>query len=191
MVYKLERSLYGLSQSPALWNDTLNESLTVFGWKRTQSDPCVYVHTSGNIIVILTVYVDDILITGGDQQLVDQKKKELTDRFEMTDMGEVKRILGIDVQRDYEQGTLAISQEHYVNTLLERFGMQEANPVSRPNPRIHGQENLPVDDGKHPLPGPVHAIRPLLRCPTTFQGLQQPGAGEHDSSQARSSIPSG
>ena len=45
--------------------------------------------------------------------LVDQKKKELTDRFEMTDMGEVKRILGIDVQRDYEQGTLAISQEHY------------------------------------------------------------------------------
>ena len=51
MVYKLERSLYGLSQSPALWNDTLNESLTVFGWKRTQSDPCVYVYTSGNIIV--------------------------------------------------------------------------------------------------------------------------------------------
>ena len=111
---------------------TVIKGLKKFGWKRTQSDPCVYVYTSGNIIVILTVYVDDILITGGDQQLVDQKKKELTDRFEMTDMGEVKRILGIDVQRDYEQGTLAISQEHYVNTLLERFGMQEANPVSTP-----------------------------------------------------------
>ena len=145
MVYKLERSLYGLSQSPALWNDTLNESLTVFGWKRTQSDPCVYVYTSGNIIVILTVYVDDILITGGDQQLVDQKKKELTDRFEMTDMGEVKRILGIDVQRDYEQGTLAISQEHYVNTLLERFGMQEANPVSTPGYGAEISTNQPQD----------------------------------------------
>ncbi|CAB1099770.1 unnamed protein product [Ectocarpus sp. CCAP 1310/34] len=153
IVYKLERSLYGLSQSPALWNDTLDESLTV-----------------GNIIVILTVYVDDILITGGDHQLVDQTKKELTDRFEMTDMGEVKRILGIDVERDYQRGTLAISQEHHVNTFLERFGMQEANPVSIPgfgaeifprinlraNPRTHGQENLPVDDEKHPLPGPVN-----------------------------------
>ncbi|CAB1114304.1 unnamed protein product [Ectocarpus sp. CCAP 1310/34] len=145
MVYKLERSLYGLSQSPALWNDTLDESLTVFGWKRTQSDPCVYVYTSGNIIVILTVYVDDILIIGGDQQLVDQKKKELTDRFEMTDMGEVKRILGIDVQRDYEQGTLAISQEHYVNTLLERFGMQEANPVSTPGYGAEISTNQPQD----------------------------------------------
>ncbi|CAB1104327.1 unnamed protein product [Ectocarpus sp. CCAP 1310/34] len=74
---QLEQSLYGLSQPPALWNDTLDESLTVFGWKRTQFDPCVYVYTSGNIIVILTVYVKDILIPEGDQQLVDQKKKEL------------------------------------------------------------------------------------------------------------------
>eukprot|EP00903_Cladosiphon_okamuranus_P011475 g10808.t1 len=74
-----------------------------------------------------TVYADDIPITGGDEKLVDQKKKELTDRFEMVDMGEVKRILGIDVQRDYEQGALAISQEHHVKTPLELFGMKEAN----------------------------------------------------------------
>ncbi|CAB1108536.1 unnamed protein product [Ectocarpus sp. CCAP 1310/34] len=67
------------------------------------------IYTSGNIIVILTVYVDDILITGGDQQLVNQKKNKPTDRFEMTDMGEVRRILGIDVERDCEQGTLGIS----------------------------------------------------------------------------------
>ncbi|CAB1098789.1 unnamed protein product [Ectocarpus sp. CCAP 1310/34] len=119
LVYKLKPSLYGLSQSPALWNDTLDKSLTVFGWKSTQSDPCVYMYASGNIIVILTVYVDDVLITRGGQQLMDQKKEELTDRFEMTDMGEVKRILGIDVERDNEQETLAISQEHYVNTLLD------------------------------------------------------------------------
>ncbi|CAB1100993.1 unnamed protein product [Ectocarpus sp. CCAP 1310/34] len=115
IVYKLERSLYGLSQ--------------------TQSDPCVYVYTSGNIIVILTVNVDDILITGGDQQLVDQKKKELTDRFDMTDMGE----------RDYEQGTLAMPQEHYVNTLLERYGMQEANPVSTPGYGAEISTNQPQD----------------------------------------------
>ena len=132
VVYKLERSLYGLSQSPSLWNDTLDEALVVFEWRRTQSDPCVYVYGSGDTLVILTVYVDDILITGKDQDLVKKKKKELTDRFEMTDMGEVKRILGIEVQRDYEHGTMAISQEHYVATILERFEMQEANPVSTP-----------------------------------------------------------
>ena len=74
------------------------------------SDPCAFYHTDGTTIVILTVYVDDFLLAGQDQDLVDIKRKELTDRFEMTDMGEVKRILGIDAKRDYEKGTLAISQ---------------------------------------------------------------------------------
>ena len=95
------------------------------------SDPCVYVYGSGDTLVILTVYVDDILLTGKDQNLV-KKKKELTDLFEMTDMGDVRHILGIEVHRDYKQGTLAISQGHYVATILERFGMQDANPVSTP-----------------------------------------------------------
>ena len=96
MVYKPERSLYGLSPSPVLWNDTLDATLTLFGWKRTQSDPCVYYYTDGativdgTTIVILTVYVDDFLLAGEDQHLVDNKKKELTNRFEMTYMGEVK-----------------------------------------------------------------------------------------------------
>ena len=47
MVNRLERSLYGLSQSPPLWNDTLDESLAVFGWKRTESDPCFYTYELG------------------------------------------------------------------------------------------------------------------------------------------------
>ena len=132
MIYKLKRSLYGLSQSPAQWNDTLDATLSAFGWKRTQSDPCVYTYTDGATMVILSVYVDDFLMTGEDQNLVNNKKRELTDRFEMTDLGEVKRILGIEVKRDYEQGTLSISQGHYVATILERFGMQDANPVSTP-----------------------------------------------------------
>ena len=47
VVYKLNRSLlYGLSQSPVLWNDTLDQALTVFKWTRTQSDPCVYTYST-------------------------------------------------------------------------------------------------------------------------------------------------
>ena len=71
----------------------------VIGFRPTQSDPCVYTHGSGVTLVILTLYVDDILITGKDPTLVEQKK-ELKERFEMTDMGEVSRILGMEVTRD-------------------------------------------------------------------------------------------
>ena len=44
MVYKLERSLYGLAQSPVLWYDTIDGVLIVIGFSPTHSDPCVYVH---------------------------------------------------------------------------------------------------------------------------------------------------
>ena len=68
---------------------------------------------------------------------MDQKKRELKERFEMTDMGEVTRILGMEVKRDYDQGALAITQTDYVENLLERFEMQNANVTHTPG---YGQE---------------------------------------------------
>lgn len=132
MVYKLERSLYGLAQSPVLWYDTIDEVLVVIGFRPTQSDPCVYIHGRGDTLVILTLYVDDILISGKDPELVANLKTELRDRFEMKDMGEVSHILGMEVTRNYEEGTLAVSQKGYVKNILERFGMENCNPVSTP-----------------------------------------------------------
>ncbi|CAB1102198.1 unnamed protein product [Ectocarpus sp. CCAP 1310/34] len=67
MVYKLERSLYGLTQS--LWNDAINDRLIIFGWQRTHSDPCVYIFVSGDELTILAIYVDDILSTGGNNEI--------------------------------------------------------------------------------------------------------------------------
>ena len=64
MVYKLQRSIYGLAQSPVLWYDTIDGVLVGIGFRPTQSDPRVYTHGSGVALVILTLYVDDILITG-------------------------------------------------------------------------------------------------------------------------------
>ena len=135
MVHKLQRSLYGLAQSPVLWYDTINGVLVVIGFRPTQSDPCVYTHGSGVALIILTFYVDDIdiLIIGKDPTLVEQKKKEFKESFEMTDIGEVSRILGMKVTRDYDESTLAITQTaYYVDNILERFGMQDANAAHTP-----------------------------------------------------------
>ena len=92
----------------------------------------MYTHDSGSTLVILTLYIDEILITGKDPTLVEQKKKKLEERFEMTDMGEVSRILGMEVTRNYDEGTLAITQTAYFDNILERFGMEDANAAHTP-----------------------------------------------------------
>ena len=110
MVYKLTRSLYGLAQSPVLWYDTINSAMLTVGLTPTQSDPCVYTYEEDDTLVILSLYVDDILVTGNDEKIIKQLKKALTNRLAMTDMGEVSLIFGMKVARDYKQGTLSISQ---------------------------------------------------------------------------------
>ena len=119
MVYKLQRSLYGLAPSPVFWYNTIDGVLVVIRFRPTQSDPCVYTRGRGVTLVILTLYVDDILITEKDPTVVEQKKKELKERFEMTDMEKLSRVLGMEVLRDYDEGTLAITQTAYVDNILE------------------------------------------------------------------------
>ena len=48
----------------------------------------------------------------------------MKEEFEMTDMGLFKYFLGIEVEQD--ESEIFISQEKYVNEVLERFNMQES-----------------------------------------------------------------
>ena len=50
-----------------------------------KSDPCIYVFDKDTGFVLLTLYVDDVHILGGNEPLLNRLKKQLVDRFEMTD----------------------------------------------------------------------------------------------------------
>ena len=78
-------------------------------FRSLQSDPCVYVYEDENGSTVLTLYVDDVLLLGANKQLLDKLKKQLMDRFEMADMGDVSRVLGMNVTRDREGGTITRS----------------------------------------------------------------------------------
>ena len=50
----------------------------------------------------------------------------------MKDLGVAKRILGLKLLRNRKRRTLVLSQEDYIEKVLERFGMKNAKPVSTP-----------------------------------------------------------
>jgi len=50
----------------------------------------------------------------------------------MKDLGEAKRILGIEIKRDRDKKLLLLYQEMYLKKVLNRFGMLDAKPVSTP-----------------------------------------------------------
>ena len=135
MVTRLLKSLYGLRQSPRCWYGTVDERVVEIGFKSLKSDPCVYIYSEGGAMYVLTLYVDDVILLGKDRKVLERIKRKLMGRFSMTDMGDVSLVFGMEVTRERTKGTVTITQENYVKSLLERYGMGNGSPAHTPGVR--------------------------------------------------------
>lgn len=78
------------------------------------------------------LYADDVLIASPSLKVLHEVKRKLSEQFEMTDTGEVRQFLGMNIERDFKKGVLRISQRDYLEGLLKRFDMSECKPRSTP-----------------------------------------------------------
>ena len=148
LVCKLKKSLYGLKQSPRCWNKAFTEFMRSKEFKQSEADPCIYIRGTS----IVAVYVDDLIIatkTEGEMQLV---KEVLHSRFKMKDMGKLHYCLGITIRQDDTEKKIEIQQKQYILRMLEKYGLQDAKPVSTPaDPNVR----LRKDDGVSKTVDPV------------------------------------
>jgi Reverse transcriptase (RNA-dependent DNA polymerase) len=119
-VCKLKRSIYGLKQASRSWNKCFDKKIKEFGFIKYNEEPCVYKRFSGNIIVFLILYVDDILLIGNDIFTFDNVKSSLKKVFSMKDLDETAYILGIKIYRDGSQKLIGLSQGTYIEKDLRR-----------------------------------------------------------------------
>ncbi|RVW80264.1 Retrovirus-related Pol polyprotein from transposon RE2 [Vitis vinifera] len=102
LVCRLRRSLYGLKQSPRAWFSRFSSVVQEFGMLRSTADHSVfYHHNSLGQCIYLVVYVDDIVITGSDQDaqsssgvVLSQRKYALDILEETGDPGRYRRLVG-------------------------------------------------------------------------------------------------
>ena len=126
----LRKTLYGLKQSGREWNKELDKRLKEKGFTNLYSDPCAYIRRDGNDLEIITVWVDDLLLFATLLALMNKLKAELNEMFELNDLGEPTKIVGIEI--DQRADSLTISQKQYVDAILHKYDMADANPVSTP-----------------------------------------------------------
>ena len=65
-ILKLNKSLYGLVQSPKAWNEHLTEALIGLRYRSSQSDPCMFYGKD----LILLIYVDNVLVFGKSDDVI-------------------------------------------------------------------------------------------------------------------------
>ena len=145
LVMQLEKSLYGLAKSRGNWFHTIDPVLVDIGFVPLKSDTCVYVYNREGVKFILTLYVDDLFLAGNNAEALAMVKSQIKQRFKMTDMGEASLVLGIEIKRNRQLGTLTIGQEAYSKSILERFGISYCTPTSTPGYGLKLSNKQPED----------------------------------------------
>ncbi|MCO5613145.1 hypothetical protein L7F22_067421 [Adiantum nelumboides] len=97
------------------------ESKVIFSRSRSHGSP-----------IILVLYVDDMLLAGKEKSTLDALKEQLNTAFSMKDLGDAEHILGMRINRLRDQHTLYLSQEKYIEKVLDRFNMADAKPLGVP-----------------------------------------------------------
>jgi hypothetical protein len=119
LVCKLNRSLYGLRQAGREWNILLVKFIIEWGFLQSSVDVCLFTYKSGEDVIWILIYVDDIMVASSSQPLRKRFVGDLSKRFPTEDRGPLKWILGISI--DYPPGRIAMGQSLFVTDLLEKF----------------------------------------------------------------------
>jgi hypothetical protein len=97
-VMRLDKALYGFRQAPRAWNVKLDETLVALGFSHSASEHAVYARGEGTSRLLVGVYVDDLVITGSTAAEIGSFKRQMSARFDMSDLGLLCFYLGIEVQ---------------------------------------------------------------------------------------------
>ncbi|CAL2279392.1 unnamed protein product [Prunus armeniaca] len=142
-VYRLHKALYGLKQAPRAWYGEIDSYFAECGFEKSLSEATLYAKTRGeNDILIVSIYMDDIVYTGSNQGMLNEFKRDMKEKYEMTDLGLLHHFLGMGVIQTYS--SIFIHQRKYAFSLLNKFGLTDCKFVTTP---LVATEKLIKDDG--------------------------------------------
>lgn len=130
IVCGVQKSLYGLKQASRQWNVKLIEALLVVGFQQSRFDYSMFTKKKGDSLLVLLIYVDDLMITRNNEEMIIELKNLLNHKFKMKDLGELKYFLGLKVLRSREG--IVLNQRKYALELIEDVGLGGAKVVSTP-----------------------------------------------------------
>ena len=148
-VCRLIRPLYGLKQSGNVWNEEFTTTMKSLGFTQLKTDYCCFIQRHNNSFIIMIVWVDDILSFSNSDAGNDQIEKDLKSKFEVNTIGNPSMILGIKLLQKENQ--ISLSQTHFIDSLLNKFGLDNANPVTTPldpNINLDDDETLEISNNQ-------------------------------------------
>ncbi|KAH9793888.1 hypothetical protein KPL71_004697 [Citrus sinensis] len=136
LVAEYELELAQLDVKTTFLHGDLEEEIYMIqpcGFKVAGNDNHVCRRLPDRAFIYLLLYVDDMLIASKNRDEIERLKKQLASEFEMKDLGDAQKILGMEICRDKKNRSVWLTQKSYLKKVLERFGMDDkTKPVCTP-----------------------------------------------------------
>ena len=119
-----------MKQAANNWYKELANFLLRQGFARSRYDHCLFARSEAEDHTFILVWVDDIIVASRSMTVVSDVKKAPEATFHMEDRGKLHWFLGLRIRR--EEGKVTVDQERYIETMLERFQMDQCKPSRTP-----------------------------------------------------------
>src|SRR6478609_6903204 len=119
LILKLQKALYGLRQSPLLWQKELTTTLANLVFKPVPHEPCCLLKDG----IMIFFYVDDLIVAYDkrNQDMVHWMIDKLRERYKLSGGETLQWFLGIEVIRDRSQRLIWLSQASFVDKIINHF----------------------------------------------------------------------
>ena len=160
LVLRLWKSLYGLKQSPQLWNQELDKFFNKIGFKRADAEACLYYRydpTSGKFALVLSE-VDDLVVSGNDSEYIAHFRNCLIKSFASKDddgkpdkasiaWEPIESFLGIKIKYDVEKGILTMNIKNKIDNLFDdhHSALHKIGTANLPLPSSFNDNDFPEE----------------------------------------------
>lgn len=109
LVCKLHKSIYGLKHTSRTWFAKLKDVISLMGFAQCKSDYSVFLNNDKGATTIILAYVDDLLITKDNIDIIKRLKNQLRSHFAIKDLGLLKYFLGLEFSNNSNSDIYVIS----------------------------------------------------------------------------------
>jgi len=122
LIMKLKKFIYGLKQSPLMWQMDLTKTLASLGYKQSDQDKCIFVKHVGTNFAIISTHVDDLLQVYTDKRFYEELCSGLIARYgQITAQETASSYLGMSLSRSDDQRTLDVKQTGLARECIDTF----------------------------------------------------------------------
>jgi hypothetical protein len=178
-LYRIRKYLYGLPDAGLAYYKAYRKHLESNGYKRSISDPCLFIKIDGNIRTYVFTHVDDTFVCSTHKNQLKIFTDALRTQFEITVVDNVEEYLGIKITQ-LPSGDVQLTQPKLLSSMIEEHSALLHNfprrkPFSAPQRIVDTalvESSTPIDITKylHLLGGLIYLTksRPDIMTAVSF-----------------------